>query len=94
MVVLTDDELRSWQEVQHHLSELTKQPGWGALLEFSHERMKGMKKSLLNGGEKSYEEYLKHTGYLRGIHDTLDAPKAVTAIVEDELNRRRELLAG
>jgi hypothetical protein len=86
-----DAELRHWQEVEHHLSELSKHPGWGALVEFSHWRMKGPKHRILNGGVDVFDKYLKETGWLRGIHDTLDAPKTVKDMVSNELERRRSL---
>lgn len=88
---MTDDELRHWQEVDHHLAELTRHAGWGALVEFSDHRMRSTKERLLNGHAKDHDVYLKDTGWLRGIHDTLDAHKAVKAIVDLELTRRREL---
>ena len=88
---MDDDELRHWQEVDHALSELTKHPGWGALVEFSHYRMKSTKEGVLNGTVPDWDKYLKNTGWLRGIHDTLDSPKTVSAIVDTEISRRREL---
>lgn len=88
---MDDDELRHWQEVEHHLKELSKHPGWGALVEFSHYRMKATKQAVLNGTVADIDTYRKHTGWLRGIHDTLDAPGEVAKIVSAELNRRREL---
>ena len=91
---MDDAELRHWQEVEHHLTELTRHPGWGALTEYAHiELMKGIKHRILNGSHKTYDwdTYLRDTGFCMGIHALLDAHKEVAQKVTSEMGRRREL---
>lgn len=89
---MNDDELRKWQEIDHHLSELTKHAGWGALVEYAHfYLMAGPKHRLLNGNVGDWDTYNKDTGRLTGIHDIIDAPKVVKKKVDEEIERRREI---
>lgn len=85
---MTDDEFRALQEQAHQLRELTRHPGWAVLVDFSFERMKATKQAVLNGNVADIEKYKQHTGWLRGIHDTLDAAAAVEAMVDGERMRR------
>ena len=85
---MTDDEHRALIEQAHQLTELTTHPGWEVLVSFSHERMKSTKQAVLNGHVADIEKYKQHTGWLRGIHDTLDAAETVQKMVDGERERR------
>lgn len=85
---MTDDELRALIEQAHQLRELTAHPGWAVLQSFSHERMKATKTAVLNGNVADFEKYKQHTGWLRGIHDTLDAAETVEKMADSERTRR------
>ena len=85
---MNDDDFRALVEQAHQLRELTTHPGWEVLVSFSHERMKGTKHAVLNGLIDNHEKYKRDTGWLRGIHDTLDAAETVEKIVDTERTRR------
>lgn len=91
---MEDDELRHWQEVDHHLSELTKTVGWGALVEYAHMAlMNPAKKRILNPPpEYDWNKYLSDQSWVAGITDLLEAHTAVSKKVSYELTRRGELI--
>lgn len=88
---MKDDELRTWQDIDHHLDELTRHPGWGALIEYANfVLMEAPKRRILNANVPDWDTYLRESGRCVGIHAVLDAPKIVKKTVDDELARRRE----
>ena len=90
---MTDEDLRFWQEIDMHLLELVKQPGWAALKEHVLLHISGpISTRVLNSSEKTYswETYLRDTGYLNGLKDVFEVPKMVHDKIENELERRGE----
>ena len=72
------------------IDQLTKHPGWPVMVDWLHTRMDPLKKQILNGGIDSHDAYLEATGYCKGIHEILDAPKKVATLVVNEQLRREE----
>jgi len=87
---VTDDELRALIQQSSELEELTKHPGWQVLVDYANHRMEAPKKAVLNAGVKDWDHYVKTTGWLTGVHAALDFPTTVAAMVQTELERRRE----
>jgi hypothetical protein len=90
---LTEEELRNWQEIDMHLSELARSNGWVAFSEYVMlELSKPISTRVLNASEKAYswETYLRDTGYLKGLKDVLEIPAVVNAKVVNELKRLEE----
>lgn len=91
---MNDDELRHWQEVDHHLSELTKTVGWGVLVEYAHIYLMNPAKNRILNPPPAYEwnKYLSDANWVAGITDLLEAHKVVSKKVSDEIGRRREFI--
>ena len=90
---MNEEDLRFWQEIDLHLLELVKQPGWTALAEYVQLNLsKPISTRVLNASEKTYswETYLRDTGYLNGLKDVFEVPKIVREKIENELERRTE----
>ena len=80
---MTDDE-RALVERSHQLQELASHPGWAVLEDFVFFGPGGsqvLQRQVVNGA-KSWDEYLKVTGKIHGIHHVVEAPARLKAMAD------------
>ena len=82
---MTEDEVRAIVEQQHQLDELAKHSGWHVLEDYALHGPGGSlarQTRLVNGNASDFDDYLRETGFLRGVHHVLDARKAAAKFAQ------------
>jgi hypothetical protein len=91
---MDDETFRALVEQSHQLHELTSHPGWAVLVDRMHVVMNPAKRKILNGNSDSFDDYLKMTGFLTGIHRVLDMHDEIGEMVVSERQKRAEIEAA
>jgi hypothetical protein len=83
---LDDEQMAELEERNLALTELTRHPGWEALVQSANEEIAKHRRLVL-GGQLEPTDYVRQTGWIAGAEFFLDIPAFIAELHNDERMR-------